>query len=296
LSQGVEDLELIVVDDGSTDDTLARLTRVNDHRLRVEALPKVGVGAARNRGLELATGKYVAFLDADDRWCPTKLQRQIAMLESEPNIGMVFTNFTRFDAVRGTYPETQFHYVPELSRMPTRPSRAGNGVVIEGDAFTHLVATNQFATWIQTVLIRAEPACRFRFPADMRLSQDLCYMLRVYTAVQAGFLREPLVEVRRHAANSYARATEKFGPDLEAFTRVAREVTNDTHQAAIRRRIGRAWLAVGYYHFWSGRPMPAASAFAQALRFPHARAKAVKYLLLTPVARFFARTRPAPAQ
>src|ERR1700722_9295433 len=68
LSQGIDDLELIIVDDGSTDDTLARLARVNDRRIRVEALAKVGVGAARNRGLEIATGKYIAFLDADDRW------------------------------------------------------------------------------------------------------------------------------------------------------------------------------------------------------------------------------------
>src|ERR1700722_4011224 len=67
LSQGVEDLECLVVDDGSTDDTCQRLTRIQDPRLRVIRLEKVGVGAARNHGLEVATGKYIAFLDADDR-------------------------------------------------------------------------------------------------------------------------------------------------------------------------------------------------------------------------------------
>jgi glycosyltransferase involved in cell wall biosynthesis len=289
LSQGVTDLECIVVDDASTDDTCERLMRIDDPRLRVVVLPKVGVGAARNHGLELAIGKYIAFLDADDRWCPTKLQRQVALLESEPDVGLVFTNFSRFDAVRGTYPETQFHYVPELRALPTRPSRAGDGLVIEADTFTSLVATNQFATWIQTVLLRAEQTRAFRFPADMRLSQDLCYMLRVYTTVRSGFLVEPLVEVRRHATNSFRKPVEKLGPDLEAFARVERELTNRAHRAAIRRRLGRAWLALGYHHFWAGRPVAAARAYLQALRFPDARRKAMKYLPLTPAAPLFAR-------
>jgi len=291
LSQGVDDLEVLVVDDGSTDDTLARLAGIHDSRLRVATLPKVGVGAARNHGIDLATGKYMAFLDADDRWRPTKLQRQLAVLESEPDVGMVFTNFTRFDAVRGTYPETQFDFVPERARMPARPSRAGGGFVIDGDPFPHLVATGQFATWIQTVLLRSDQVRGLRYPADMRLSQDLCYMLRVYTAVRASYLREPLVEVRRHATNSYRQPAEKLRPDLDAFTRVERELTNPGHRQAMRHRLGRAWLSLGYHHFWGGHPLAAAGAFGHALRFRGARAKALKYLTLLPVARLLARNR-----
>jgi len=293
LSQGVDDLEVLVIDDGSTDDTQARLAAIHDPRLRIAPLAKVGVGAARNHGIDLATGKYIAFLDADDRWCPSKLQRQIAVLESEPDVGMVFTNFTRFDAIRGTYPETQFDFVPELARIPVRPSRAGGGFVIDGDAFPHLVATGQFATWIQTVLLRADQVRAFRYPADMRLSQDLCYMLRVYTAVRASYLREPLVEVRRHTTNSYRQPTEKLRPDLDAFTRVERELTNPAHRSAMRARLGRAWLSLGYHHFWAGQPIAAVGAFANALRFRGARAKALKYLALIPVARVLARNRAA---
>jgi len=288
LSQGVDDLECIVVDDGSTDDTCQRLARIQDPRIRLIVLQKVGVGAARNHGLQVAVGKYIAFLDADDRWRPTKLQRQIAILESEPGLGLVFTDFTRFDAVRGTYPETQFHYVPELRQLPTRPSREGGGLVIESDTFTSLVGTSQFATWIQTVLMRADQTQAVRYPADMRLSQDLCYMLRIYTKVRAGFLDEPLVEVRRHATNSFRRADEKLRPDLEAFARVEREVTNGVYRAAIRRRVGRAWLAIGYHHFWSGHPVQAAAACLHALAYPDVRLKALKYLALSPAARAFA--------
>ncbi|HWZ60410.1 MAG TPA: glycosyltransferase family A protein [Gemmatimonadaceae bacterium] len=292
LSQGIADLECIVVDDASTDDTCQRLMRIEDCRLRVIPLTRVGVGAARNRGLDEATGKYIAFLDADDRWCPTKLQRQLAVLESEPDLGLVFTNFTRFDAIQGTYAKTQFDYVPELRRLPIRPSRAGDGFVIEADSFTSLVATSQFATWIQTVLLRADQVQGIRFPADMRLSQDLCYMLRVYPKVRSGFLAEPLVEVRRHSTNSFQRPAEKLGPDLEAFARAAREVTSRAHKSAARQRLGRAWLNIGYHAFWAGHPLPAARAFLHALRFPKARRKAITYLALTPAASLLARTRP----
>ena len=195
------------------------------------------------------------------------------------------TDFSRFDAVRGTYPETQFHYVPELRQLPTRPTSAGDGLVIEADTFTSLVATNQFATWIQTVLMRADQTQAVQFPPDMRLSQDLCYMLRIYTKVRAGFLDEPLVEVRRHSTNSFRRAAEKLHPDLEAFVRVEREVTNEVYRAAIRRRVGRAWLAIGYHHFWTGHTIRAADAYLHALAYPDARLKALKYLALTPVVR-----------
>ena len=82
LDQSYLDLELIVVDDGSTDDTLARLTAIRDLRLRVISQENGGVAAARNRGMAEAAGVYIAFLDSDDLWQQDKLARQIATLEA----------------------------------------------------------------------------------------------------------------------------------------------------------------------------------------------------------------------
>ncbi len=80
LSQDAADLEVIVVDDGSTDDTRMVLAGFSDPRLRVVATTNRGVSAARNLGTSLARGRYVAFLDSDDTWLPGKIERQLAYM------------------------------------------------------------------------------------------------------------------------------------------------------------------------------------------------------------------------
>jgi glycosyltransferase involved in cell wall biosynthesis len=80
LQQTYPRVEVLVVDDGSTDDTLSRLERYGD-RIQVIAQANAGPGAARNRGIELSHGEVLAFLDSDDLWFPTKIERQVALLE-----------------------------------------------------------------------------------------------------------------------------------------------------------------------------------------------------------------------
>ncbi|MFC7096418.1 glycosyltransferase family 2 protein [Halobaculum marinum] len=81
LAQTLDDIEVIVVDDGSDDDTEAVVTGYDDDRVRYVAHEtNRGVSAARNTGLAAATGEYVAFLDSDDEWLPRKLERQLSVL------------------------------------------------------------------------------------------------------------------------------------------------------------------------------------------------------------------------
>jgi glycosyltransferase involved in cell wall biosynthesis len=282
LTQGVDDLEVIVVDDASTDDTRERLSGISDPRVRAEYLQKVGVGAARNHGLRLARGRFVGYLDADDRWCPGKLKAQIEVLRSEPDVGFVFTNFVRFDE-NGRHPNTQFDIIPELYELPLRESREGHARVIEADALVSLVATRQFPAWIQTALIRADCTRDIEFPEDMRLSQDYCYMLRIYSVARAAFIQEPLVEVRRHTANSYRRPEEKLKPDIDALTRVADEVRDAGQRDAVLRRLGRAYLSLGHHHFWRGEARPAVNAYFEAMHMPGSKLNALKHLAALPL-------------
>ncbi len=83
LAQTFRDFELIVVDDGSTDTTREGLGLYGD-RLRVVYQTRQGVSAARNRGLEMAAGKWLAFLDSDDLWLPQKLETQVDFLNRNP--------------------------------------------------------------------------------------------------------------------------------------------------------------------------------------------------------------------
>lgn len=106
-----QDLELIVVDDASTDDTAQLLQDCRDSRLvMLRHAGNRGAPSARNTGLDKANGRYVAFLDSDDEWLPEKLSRQIQLIEvCGESVGLVYTRFLKigwprqpeFKAIRG---------------------------------------------------------------------------------------------------------------------------------------------------------------------------------------------------
>jgi GT2 family glycosyltransferase len=85
LTQGIADLELIVVDDGSTDATAKELAPWGS-RLRILSTARRGVSSARNAGVEVSTGRYIAFLDSDDLWRPGKLSRQIGFMDEHADV------------------------------------------------------------------------------------------------------------------------------------------------------------------------------------------------------------------
>jgi glycosyltransferase involved in cell wall biosynthesis len=87
LGQGVADLEIVAVDDGSIDGTAEILSSYGD-RLRVVRQPRAGVAAARNRGLAEATGELIAFQDCDDLWAPGKLERQLACFRDREDLDL----------------------------------------------------------------------------------------------------------------------------------------------------------------------------------------------------------------
>lgn len=86
LAQDWRDVEVIVVDDGSTDDTGVVLAGYGS-AIRVIAQPNGGMSNARNAGIGAARGEFIAFLDADDWWLPTKLARQVRLMRERPDVG-----------------------------------------------------------------------------------------------------------------------------------------------------------------------------------------------------------------
>lgn len=90
-AQSFQDYEVIVVDDGSTDDGPEQVETYKDSRLRLIQQPNEGPGAARNRGIHEATGEYVAFLDADDEWFPEYLAKVHQKFKSHPECDFIAT-------------------------------------------------------------------------------------------------------------------------------------------------------------------------------------------------------------
>src|SRR5688572_7104465 len=93
-------LEIIVVDDGGTDDTEAALRARFGDRVRYLKKPNGGVSSARNHGMAAARGDYLALLDSDDEWLPTHVEAQAGFLDRRPDFGLVITDVARMDEQR----------------------------------------------------------------------------------------------------------------------------------------------------------------------------------------------------
>jgi glycosyltransferase involved in cell wall biosynthesis len=91
LQQTLADLEIIIINDGSTDRTLERLADLEDDRIRIFSFPNSGPQKSRNRGIEQCQGKYLAFLDADDLWTRDKLTDQLKTLQNNPESAMAYS-------------------------------------------------------------------------------------------------------------------------------------------------------------------------------------------------------------
>jgi glycosyltransferase involved in cell wall biosynthesis len=291
LSQTLSDLQVVVVDDGSTDDTPEVLARIRDPRVKIVRTRNQGISASRNEGLSHVTGDFVAFLDADDRWTPRKLEYQLEVLNAEPDIVAVFCNFVRFDE-QGVYPQDQFSFYPELPKVPTRPTLDGRAQLILGDAFSTLVSFDEIPAWVQTILFRRKAVDGLGFsvrhgPRGSRsaLCLDITFCLQAFRNGAVGFLKEPLVEVRRHGENATSRAADMPHAKLAALQLLADASLTHSQRTALDWRVGRALISSGLQHAIDGENRAAANLYAQALRFSGARLSALKNLAILAIPR-----------
>jgi glycosyltransferase involved in cell wall biosynthesis len=98
LAQSYQDVEVQIVDDGSTDNTAEVVRRwASDPRVRVHTQPNAGQARAKNTGVALSRGRFVAFLDADDLWLPGKLERQMELFRGRPEVGVVYSEYQVMD-------------------------------------------------------------------------------------------------------------------------------------------------------------------------------------------------------
>lgn len=188
LDQTYQDFEIIVVDDGSRDGTVAALEPFGS-RVRLHRQNNAGVARARNAGAQLATGSWIAFLDADDLWLPEKLEKQLMSSEAP----MTFTD--RFNiGDRGDLPELQSRVTPMEG----------------GDIFVPLLREGNFIT-NTSVMIRRELFERLGgFFTGLNGTEDWDLWIRVAERQQIGFIDEPLVKYRFHGGG-ISRNYERMG-------------------------------------------------------------------------------------
>jgi glycosyltransferase involved in cell wall biosynthesis len=190
LGQTLRDLELIVVDDASTDETPRLLDAVSDERLRVvRNVEQAGLAASLNRGLELAGGRYVARLDADDVARADRLERQVERLRAEPRCAVVGTAIVDLDE-HGRSGAT--HVLP-TGAIPLR---------------WHALFSSPF--FHPTVLVDREllDAHGLRYDPDYLESEDYDLWTRLFAFADGANLSEPLVRKRVHPGQASLRRSE----------------------------------------------------------------------------------------
>jgi glycosyltransferase involved in cell wall biosynthesis len=176
LAQTYQDFEIIVVDDGSKDGTVAALEPFNGS-VRVHAQANGGVAKARNTGASLASGAFIAFLDADDLWLPHKLERQL----QHATAPMTFTD--RFNiGDRGDLPELQSLVTPMHG----------------GDVFVRLLREGNFITNTSVMMRRALFEKMGGFYTGLNGTEDWDLWIRIAERHEVGFVPEPLVKYRFH--------------------------------------------------------------------------------------------------
>ncbi|MBD2771530.1 glycosyltransferase [Iningainema tapete] len=190
LAQTYTDYEIIVVNDGSPDRTKEVLAKF-EHKIIAIHQENQGVSAARNTGIKAAAGKYIAFLDDDDMWLANKLEKQIACLESNPKIGLVYSDMFYFNE-DGVLPNTWGQ------ANPTPPVQE-----------CWLLFVRNFIP-TPSVVVRRECLEQVGlFDETLATCEDYDLWLRIIEKWSVHFLNEPLVYYRRSSTNSLQSNEER---------------------------------------------------------------------------------------
>jgi len=196
-AQSHTDFELIVVDDGSTDNSLDILSGFSDPRLRVLTQPNQGAHAAINRGLREATGAYLAILNSDDLYHPLRLEKTLAVFKADRQVGLVGSYIDIIDQ-DGKFLGTKHGYAdasPWPLEAPERSFRAGNNL------HKALLTENYWSTTSNFVFPRRwfESVGEFR---PLRFTHDWDFALRMAKVARMILLPEVLMRYRVHATNT----------------------------------------------------------------------------------------------
>lgn len=233
LAQTRQDVEVVIVDDGSTDGTeplLAdELGGLIGDRVRYVRQANAGVSAARNRAVAESQGEFIAFLDSDDEWLPEKTERQLEAFERWSDCGMVVCDFT----------------IVDLDGNPTsvehrREQYGAGGHVLERLLLRPILVPST------AMLRRSVWDAVGGFDPELRTAEDIDLQLRIAAEYSIGLVEEPLVRYLR-GHDSLSETTSSYRDYLDVVTRFVRR-----HGRAVDRRVARGAIYSARYRLARG--------------------------------------------
>ena len=224
LTQTLQDWEMIIVDDGSTDNTqevVARYLRSHPGKIKYFRQDNGGTAQARNRAIRESKGEYLAFLDADDLWLPEKLAVQIPTMEAHPELCLISSETYAIDAQNNRIG----HW--KVAQMP--------------NTFEYLLEANH----IYNLTVIARKSCVERigyFDERLKVSQDYDLWLRLVKRFPFKVLYTPLAQYRVHLNNISKNTKQRLKNHLYILNK--KEITGDLGFWKKRKRLAKA-----YYQF-----------------------------------------------
>lgn len=229
LCQSMQDFEIVIIDDGSTDNTrdIAEVY-LADSRIRYIYQANAGQPKAKNRGIEESAGTYIAFLDADDVWMPTKLEKQIALFE-DAKVGVVYSRRTWID--------------PEGNKLPGNERTLRRGKILD-----HIFIDN-FICFSSSVVRRSllEEGGYFDETLPMGIDYDL--WIRLAARCNFDYVNEPLVKYR----TGHANLSKNVGRRYECAHKIMDKALNNPEIMAgmswwiPRLALADTWSNMAYY-------------------------------------------------
>lgn len=246
LSQTFRDWELIVIDDGSTDNTRAIVEAYarNDFRIRYVYRPKGGLSGLRALGVLLAQGTFVTFLDDDDAFYPEKLERQVEFLEKRSDVGLVYSYLDMVDEHKN------FQRI-----WPTRP------------ALSFIELVRECTIQPNAALVRREVFAKIgSFRTDLKSCDDYDLWLRISRVFPIAFLPEWVGLYRWHASNLSHDWKRRCASHVQIFKDLLKQKLSKEERSEVVRRA----LEVTYWRaddaLTSGEYPKAAYYFFMAIR------------------------------
>lgn len=197
-NQNYKDFEIILIDDGSQDNSLEILQKF-EQQANVTVLHQFnqGPGAARNLGIKNANGRYICFLDADDILAPTSIGQRVELLEQYPDVDFVFTDITRVD--KADEPGYAFNASQEfLAKFIPAIEHADENNFIFNQEYIYYALKNFPFIWTSAVMMRRSITAKIgMFNPYWRGSEDIEYWYRIMQEFKLAYINQPLT-VWRH--------------------------------------------------------------------------------------------------